>query len=84
MRRILLDGKHYFFKPPREENEERNAYSPEDELEVYEKFKKLQGSCIPICYGIITFKNEEGLLVEDCGPMTLLKQPDDENSKFLL
>lgn len=85
--RILLEnGESCIFKPARDEEpaNDRDAYVPQDELAVYNKFKSLQGRYIPICYGLVTLRGKVGLLMEDCGSKTFENPPLDENTKFIL
>lgn len=84
---MLENGPSYVFKPdrPEDEIEERGSYSSRDEAAVCQKFKHLQGTCIPICYGGITLRDQVGLLLHDCSRKPLLFPPkDDEISKFIL
>ena len=82
----LENGNTYIFKPYRNEDEEQDLleYIPEDELEVYDNFPHLQGTYLPICYGLVKMDGMCGLLLEDCGSKTYVDPPEDETSKFLL
>lgn len=85
--RVLLEnGESFIFKPACDEEpaNDRDAYVPQDELAVYNRFKYLQGRYIPICYGIVTLRGKVDLLMEDCGSKTFENPPLDENTKFIL
>lgn len=82
---LLENGDNYIFKPDKPEDDEREGHCAQREIEVYhQRFRHLQGNCIPICYGVITLRGEIGLLLQDCGRRTFEYPPQDENSKFIL
>lgn len=83
---LCANGDSYIFKPDKPESYEREAHIAECEMAVYQRFKHLQGTCIPICYGVGTLHpgGETGLLIQDCGTRTFEYPPQDENSKFIL
>lgn len=73
----LENGNTYIFKPYRNEDEEQDLleYIPEDELEVYDRLPHLQGTYLPICYGLVKMDGMSGLLLEDCGSKTYVDSP---------
>lgn len=82
---VLLEcGDNYIFKPDKPEDDEREGHCAQREMEVYDRFRHLQGKCIPICYGIASLDGEVGLLLQDCGRRTFEYPPSDKNSKFIL
>lgn len=51
---------------------------------MYQKFQRLQGKYIPICYGIVELDDAVGLLMEDCESKVLREFPENENERFIL
>lgn len=82
----LVNGESYVFKPyrPKDDENDRFEYIPEDELKVYNKFRHLQGKYIPICYGIVEMNSMSGLLLEDCSEKNLWRTPGRRNEQIPL
>lgn len=76
------NGDIYIFKTyrPEDEEDDRLEYIPEDELEVYNYSPPpLQGTYIPICYGLVKMDGMSGLLLGNCGSKTYEEFPRKRN-----